>query len=124
MSPEKTKTLLPKYSEMVFSNIFGSCNCVSKNAENSMEQKLKKVVFCSFSVSLAFDYVSEKLVLQILGLSIFKTFYSRPSKILTLAFYKNPNFGKFLGILGWLIVAFFGVEPFQLYIGYLIANYP
>ena len=38
------KTPVPQSSEMVFSDIFGSCNCVSKKSENYMTQKLKLVV--------------------------------------------------------------------------------
>ena len=55
ISPEKTKTPLPKKSEMVFSDIFGSCKWESRKIKNLYGAKIKKGCFCtSFLVSLAF----------------------------------------------------------------------
>ena len=62
----------------------------------------------SFSVSLEFRQVAENLVLQILGLATFTIFCSWLSRILSLAFYKNSDFGQFfltlVGVLGWVIL--------------------
>ena len=41
ISPEKTTTQLPKNSEMVFSDIFGSCNQVSRKIRKLYGAKIK-----------------------------------------------------------------------------------
>ena len=51
---EKTKTAMPKNSEMVFSEIFGSYNWVSRKIKNYMAQILKLFFGSSFLVSLPF----------------------------------------------------------------------
>ena len=53
---------------MVVSKIFGHVTGYQENSENYMAQKLKYIyiVFCSISVSLAFHWMAENLLSQLL----------------------------------------------------------
>ena len=96
---------------MIFSDIFGSSIWVSRRIGKLSDAKTEIGCFCcSFSVSLVFHYVTEKLVLQILGAINFHDFLFLAVQNFNLGSLQKFKFRSKFFEFGYFGLGYFGFD--------------